>query len=145
MTTLQSLAHDVHISSAVEGKIGTPACEFDYCLYDLVRANSRGIHKIGHSKFFSNRLLRRIDIYSYDLVGTDHSGALQNIQSDCTKPEDDYVSTRPDLGSVYNRANTGSDAASDIADFLSKGASSRTLATAISSKTVKFENVEQPM
>ena len=79
------------------------------------------------------------------LVGADQLRALDDVEADAAEAEDDDVGAGLDSGGPDHRADAGGDPAADVADLVERRVGSRTLATAISGITVKFEKVEQPI
>src|SRR4029079_256188 len=97
-----------------------------------------------HAKFLGHRPLGRVGIDADDLVGANHACALDDVEADPAKAEHGDICPRPHFRGVDDGADTGRHAAADVTN-LSKGASSRTFASAISGSTEKFAKVEHPM
>jgi hypothetical protein len=109
-----------------------------------VAAHFLRIDEVGHAEFLCERLARGIDVDADDPVRARESRTLHHVETDAAETEYDHVRAWLDLCSVDHRADARRHPATDVAD-LSKGASSRIFASAISGSTVWFEKVEQPM
>src|SRR5262249_52472646 len=127
MAGLQCLAHHRDVAGAVEGVIGTAdlvgaALGHVDEVGDEITANLFGIDEVGHAEALAPLLLGIVDVDAHDHVGAGKPQSLDDIEADAAEPEHDA-----------------------FGQTLSKGASSRILATAISGSTVKFEKVDVPM
>src|SRR5450631_865330 len=90
MASLESLAHHVGVSGTVERIVSPAIGQCDEMLYD-VASDLRWIDEVRHSEAPTPLRLRIVDIHPDDLVGADHLGALDDIQSDATESEYDNV------------------------------------------------------
>ena len=112
-------------------------------MIDQIVAMLRRVDEMGHAETLAP-LLVIVQIDPDDHVRPDHPEALNNVQADAAKSEDDSVASRLGLGCIDYRADAGCHAAADIADLV-KRASLSTLASAIPGRTVKLAKVEVPM
>src|ERR1700737_4486071 len=71
-----------------------------------------------HAKAAAPFLLGIIEVNPNDLVGADHSRALNDVEPDAAKTEHDHIGARGDLGGVHHRTDTRRHAAADVATFV---------------------------
>ena len=79
-----------------------------------------GLTKCGHAELAAPFLLGIVDVDADDLVGADHLGALDDVESDAAEPEHDDIGARRDLGGVDHGADAGRDAAADVAALVER-------------------------
>ncbi len=113
-------------------------------IHQFLMFHTGRIDKMSHAEFPAPLFLVRVHVNANDLVRTDHSSALQNIEANTAKAENDHIGAGLNLGRVDHRANTGGHTAADVTDVF-KRRFGLTLARAISGSTVWFAKVEQPM
>jgi hypothetical protein len=76
------------------------------------------VDEVGHAELARQRLARRVQVDADDLVGADHLRALNHVQADAAEAEHHHVGAGLDLGREQHRADTGGDAAADVADLV---------------------------
>src|SRR3546814_5250531 len=69
---------------------------------------------MGHAELAAPFLAIGVDVDADDLVGADHPGALDDVESDPAETEDDDRLARLNLCGVDHRADPGGDAAADV-------------------------------
>src|SRR5579863_985281 len=124
VTGFECLPHHGGIAGAVEGEIGAAVRERHQVLHDIASELLR-IDEVRHAEPAAPVFLGIVDVDADDLVGADHLGALDNIESNATQTEYDDIGARRYLGGVDHGADACRDAATDVATLV--------------------ENVEQPM
>ncbi len=75
---------------------------------------------MGHAEFLGNRLSTRIEINTDDHVGTGHPSALDDIEPDAAKAENDDIGARLDAGRVDDGADAGRHAATDVTNLIER-------------------------
>src|SRR3546814_2397948 len=75
---------------------------------------------MGHAEPAAPFLAIGVDVDADDLVGADHPGALDDVESDPAETEDDDRLARLNLCGVDHRADPGGDAAADVAARLER-------------------------
>src|SRR3984893_6136595 len=113
MTGFQCLTHHGGIAGAVEGVIGAAVGQRDQMLDDIA-IDLLGVDEMRHAEAAAPFFLGIVDIDADDFVGTNHPGALDDIEPDAAKPEHDHVGARRDLGGVDHRADARGYAAADV-------------------------------
>ena len=120
MRAFERLAHHRRVADTFKGIIGTAAGQLDK-MPDKIIAMPGGVDEMRHAEPLAPFLLAVIQVDADNHVGTDHAKTLDDIQPDAAKPEDNGVASRLGLRGVDHRANTGGDAAADIADLVERG------------------------
>src|SRR5277367_2045940 len=120
VTGFECLPHHGGIAGAVEGEIGAAVRERHEVLHDIA-SELLWIDEVRHAEPAAPVFLGIIDVDADDLVGADHLGALDDIESDATETEHDDIGARRYLGGVDHGADTGRDAATDIAALVEGG------------------------
>src|SRR6185312_5927621 len=120
MAGFERLAHHGGIARAVESVIGSAVGEGDEMLDDIAADLGR-IDEGRHAEFSAPFFLRIVDVDADNLVGADHPGTLDDVEPDPAEPEYNDVGARRDLRRVDHRADTGGDAASDVAALVEGG------------------------
>src|SRR5208283_1984923 len=123
MAGFQRLAHDGDVAGAIERIVGAA---------DLVGAALGEVDEIGH-EVFSNLfridemrhaealapgLLAVVEVDADDHVGAGEPEALVDVEADAAEAENDRRRPRLDLGGVEHGADSGGDAAADVADLV---------------------------
>ena len=67
-----------------------------------------------HAEAAAPIFLEIVDVDADDLVGADHPGALDHVETDAAESEHDHVRARRDFGGVDHGADAGGDAAADV-------------------------------
>src|SRR3546814_12397722 len=75
---------------------------------------------MGHAELAAPFLAIGVDVDADDLVGADHPGALDDVESDPAETEDDDRLARLNICGVDHRADPGGDAAADVAARLER-------------------------
>src|ERR1700736_788778 len=85
MTGFQCLTHHGGIAGAVEGVIGAAVGQRDQMLDDIA-IDLLWVDEMRHAEAAAPFFLGIVDIDADDFVGTDHPGALDDIEPDAAKP-----------------------------------------------------------
>ena len=73
---------------------------------------------MGHAELGAPFGLGVVQVHADDLVGADHAGALDHVQTDAAQAEDDDVRPGGHLGGVGHRAHAGGHAAAAVAGLV---------------------------
>ena len=76
------------------------------------------IDKIGHAEFARQLHLAGVDVHADNLCCTGHTSPLNYIEANATQTKDHDARAHFDARRPYYRANSGGDAASDIAHLV---------------------------
>ncbi|MCY1535801.1 hypothetical protein D9M68_712230 [compost metagenome] len=123
MRGFERLAHHLGVAGAVEGVIGTADLvgptlrHVDQIGHDVV-AHFLRVDEVGHAEAFAPGLLVVVEVDADDHVGTGETQALDDVEADATKTEDDCGRAHLHLGRVDDRTDAGGDAAADVADLV---------------------------
>ena len=79
-----------------------------------------GVDEMGHAEFLGQGFLARVGVNPDNHVGPDHAAALDDVEADAAEAEDDDVGARFHFGRVDDGANTGGDAAADVAHLVER-------------------------
>src|SRR3984885_13930464 len=119
VTGFERLPHHGGIAGTVKGEIGAPIRQRDQMLHDIASDFLR-IDEISHAELATPVFLGVVDVDADDLVGADHLGALDNIESNTTQTEHDDICARRYLGGVDHGADAGRDATTDVAALVER-------------------------
>src|SRR5579875_571555 len=120
LAAFQRLAHQLDVAHAFEGEIRAAAGQVDQVGYE-VTLYLAGIDEMGHAEFLGDRLARRVQIDADDHARPGDARALDHVEADSAQPEHNYPIANLDLGGVDHGADSGGDAAADVADFVERG------------------------
>src|SRR3977135_1360141 len=120
MARFKRVAYYGGVAGAVEGEVGAAVGERDQVRND-VATDLRWIDEMRHTKAAAPFLLCVVDVNSDDLVGANHPGALNDVESDSAQPEHDHVGARRDLGGVNHCADACRHTAADVATLVEGG------------------------
>ncbi|MNV25551.1 hypothetical protein D3C71_1166510 [compost metagenome] len=73
---------------------------------------------MGHAELLAPGLAVGVDVDADDHVRAGKTQALQHVEADAAKAEDDRRGADLDLGGVDDRTDAGGDAAADVADLV---------------------------
>src|SRR4051812_24711143 len=118
VAALERLAHRLRVADAFEAVVGAAVGQL-HDLVDDVRGFLR-IDEVRHPELARHDLARRVHVDADDLVGADQLGALDHVEADAAEPEHDDVGAGLHLRGEDHRADTGGDAAADVADRLER-------------------------
>src|SRR5882757_7817095 len=117
MTTLEGLAHQVHVANTLEAVVGAAVRQLDEMRHQVAFELLR-VDEVGHAELLGHRLALRVDVDTDDLVGADHLGALDHVQADSAEAEDHNIGARLNLRGLDDGTDTGGHAAADVTNFL---------------------------
>ena len=85
-----------------------------------VALDLRGIHEMGHAEFLGDSFARGIHVDADDHRRARHPRALHDVEADPAEPEHDHPVARLHLRGVQHGADSGRDAASDVANLFER-------------------------
>src|SRR3977135_1135129 len=97
MAGFECLPHHSGIAGAVESEVGAPVSQRDQMLDDIA-IDLGWIDEMRHAELAAPGILGIVDVDTDDLVGTNHPGALNDVQSDPSEPEYNHIGARRHLG-----------------------------------------------
>src|SRR5690554_2433484 len=119
MASFKRLAHDLGIAYALERIIGPTVRQLDDVVDDVL--DLLGVDEMRHAELAGHGFALGVQVYAYDLVGTHHLGALNNVQADTAQTKYHHIGSGLDLGGVQHRTQSGRDTATDVADLVERG------------------------
>src|SRR6266851_2895703 len=119
LTAFERLTHQLDVADAFEGEVGAALGKIHQVGHE-VAADLARIHKMGHAEFFSDRLARGIEVDSNDHTGAGQPRALHDIQADSAQAKHRNAVACLHLRRVKHRADSGRDAASDVANLVER-------------------------
>src|ERR1700681_1630099 len=117
VAALEGLAHQVDIAGALEAVIGASVGQVDKIGHEIT-LYLLGVDEMSHAELARERFARGVEVDTDNHVGAGHASALDDIEPDAAEPEHHDIGSRLDLGGVDHRADTGGDAAADVADLV---------------------------
>ena len=119
MAAFQRLPHGVHIADALEAVVRAAARQLHEMRNDIAVDLLR-IDEMRHAESPRHGLAFRIDVDADDHIGAHHLRALNDIEPNAAKPEDDDIGARFHLGRIDHRADARRHAAADVADLVER-------------------------
>ncbi|ANB11641.1 hypothetical protein AWJ20_4462 [Sugiyamaella lignohabitans] len=110
VTSLQSTAHDIDITSTVKGEVKTTVSDFNQVLSNWL-VHSLGVDEVGSTELGSPFLLFVINVDNNDLTGLTSSSTLNNRQTNTTSTKYSNRVALLDIGSNGSSTITSSDTA----------------------------------
>ena len=113
------MAHGVDVADALKAIVCAATSQVDQIRHQIA-LNFLRVDKMGHAITFTQLLTGRIDINANDHVGTDHAGALHNVEANTTKAEYDNVTSRLNFRCVDHCTDTSGHPASNVTNFVER-------------------------
>jgi NitT/TauT family transport system permease protein len=125
MTSLQRLAHHRDVARTVEGIVGaadlvSAALRHVDEIRDEIAADLFRIDEMRHAEALTPLFFAVVDVDADDHVGAGKPQALDDVEADAAEPEHDALRARLHLGGIEDSADTGGDAAADVADLVER-------------------------
>ncbi len=120
MAAFQRGAHDFSVAGGIEAVVGPAIRDLNDLRHGFVARQTPAVDEMSHAELAAPFLTVSVDFDADDLARAHHLGALDHIEADAAKAEDDDILARLHLCGVDDRANPGGDAAADIAARLER-------------------------
>src|SRR5262249_46163308 len=119
MRAFQRLPHDLHIADAFEAVVRTTFGQVDQIGHQIA-LHVGWIDEMRHPEFFCDGAAIGIEIHAHDHFCADKTQARYHVEANSAEAKHDAACSGFYLGGVHHRADTGGDAASDVADLLER-------------------------
>src|SRR6056297_2470162 len=119
MRGFERCAHHADIAGGIEGVIAAAAGQ-RHEMRDQIALDFGRIDEIGHAEAGGHLDLAGVEIDADDLIGPRKAQALDHVEADAAKPEDDGAAADFHLRGVDDGPDAGGDAAADIADLVER-------------------------
>ena len=120
VTSLQSSAHDMNVTSAIEREVQSSVGDCDEMILDLLSFSElEGVDEVGGTELLGPRFLARVSINGYDPAGTDASGRVDDTKTNCTTAKDSHGRIL-DAGLLDHSPPCSGDTATEKANLLER-------------------------
>src|SRR5690606_37163268 len=116
IAALQGLAHDLGIAYALERVVGAAISQLNDAVDDIF--NVVGIDVVRHAELACHGFALGIQVYTYDVVGPNHFGALNHVKPYASQPKHHHIGACLDFGGEHHGSQPCCNAAAYVADLV---------------------------